>query len=324
MVSALIDPELSLQPYPVDMRDAFFDEVNRRAAQDSDILLLTDDQGAFSLGWMKENLPAQYFNVGVAEQNLISVGAGLAMGGKTPILYGISAFMTMRCYEQIRDDVCCMDLPVTIVASGAGYSYGSDGPTHHATQDVAIMRALPEITILNPSDAVSTEAFGTMACLYPGPKYVRLERGQLGKIYQARHDFSPGLDLLMEGQDLVIISTGIMTQQAILAAKELSQHGISTGVIDVYRLKPVSEETLLTAIGLAPTVVTLEEHSIIGGLGSIVCEILADQGSTLPIKRLALPDISLYKYGSREWLREQVGLGPKNIVERIQQWRNQS
>jgi len=306
------------------MRDAFFDEVNRRAAQDSNILLLTDDQGAFSLGWMKENLPAQYFNVGVAEQNLISVGAGLAMGGKTPILYGIAAFMTMRCYEQIRDDVCCMDLPVTIVASGAGYSYGSDGPTHHATQDVAITRSLPEMTILNPSDAVSTEAFGKMACLDPGPKYVRLERGQLGKIYQDGHDFSPGLDLLMEGQDLVIISTGIMTQQAILAAKELSQHGISAGVIDVYRLKPVSEETLLTAIGSASAVVTLEEHSIIGGLGSLVCEILADQGSTLPIKRLALPDTSLYKYGSREWLREQVGLGPKSIVERIRQWLDQS
>ncbi|HJN88307.1 MAG TPA: transketolase C-terminal domain-containing protein, partial [Dehalococcoidia bacterium] len=309
-----------LEPYAVDMRDAFFDEINRLAAKNRDVLLLTDDQGAFSLEWLRENLPEQYFNVGVAEQNLISVAAGLALGGKIPIVYGISPFMTLRCYEQVRNDLCCMELPVTIVASGAGYSYGGDGPTHHATQDVAIMRALPDMTILNPSDAVSTTDFARMACLEPVPKYVRIERSTLGKIYDNGHDFSAGLDLLVDGPDLVIISTGIMTHQALQAAEELARRGVAAGVIDLYRLKPVDEEALLEAIGDTPRIVTLEEHSLIGGLGSLVCEILSDHGRPIPVKRIGLPDRYLYKYGSREWLQALVGLDLDSIVNSILGW----
>lgn len=320
MAEGTIGLQMNQEPYPVDMRDAFFDEINRRATEDRNLLLLTDDQGAFSLGWLRDNLPDQYFNVGVAEQNLISLAAGLALAGKMPIVYGIATFMTMRCYEQIRDDLCCMNLPVTIVASGGGYTYGADGPTHHATQDVAILRALPEMTIFNPADAISTAAFAKLAWRLPGPKYVRIERGSLGKIYQEGHDFSPGLERLVEGRDITIISTGIMTQYAIKAAAELSKQGIDTGIIDLYRLKPVEEHTLLGAIGEARAVVTLEEHSIVGGLGSLVCEIFADRSVGIPLKRLALPDETLYKYGSREWLHESVGLDVDGIVRSVIAW----
>lgn len=311
---------LPLENNEVDMRDAFFDELNRIASEDRNTLLLTDDQGALSLDWMRQNLPNQYFNVGIAEQNLVSVAAGLALGGKVPFIYGIATFMTMRCYEQIRDDLCALGLPVTIVASGPGYTYASDGPTHHATNDVAIMRTLPGMTILSPSDAASTSNFVRMAHQQQGPTYVRIEKGTLGKIYKDGHDFSAGFDVLIEGADLIIVSTGYMVQQAINVVEELRHHGIRAGLLDLYRLKPVDGPSLLNAIGAVPRIATLEEHSFIGGLGSIVSEILADEGQATPIKRFALPDRFMYEYGSRDWLLAQDGLDTYNVTNTILGW----
>ena len=311
---------LPLEPYRVDMRDAFFDEVNNLAAAHQTLLLVTDDQGAYSLGWMRENLPDQYINVGVAEQNLISVAAGMALGGKIPVAYGIATFMTMRCYEQIRDDICCMNLPVTIVVSGAGYTYSGDGPTHHAVQDLALMRSIPGMTIYNPSDAISTSRFAHMAYEQPGPKYIRIDRGTLGKIYDQSHDFSPGFDLLVDGSDLMIVSTGIMVHTALRAVEQLSRSKVSAGVIDLYRLKPVDGPALIDAIGDADRVVTLEEHSLIGGLGSLVAEVLADCARPTPLLRLGLPDQFVYKYGSREWLQAEAGVDLNSAVKSILKW----
>ena len=325
MVSRTSFPlKLPLEACDLDIRDAFFDEFNRLASTNRDVLLLTDDQGAFALDWLRQNLPDQYFNVGIAEQNLISVAAGLALGGKIPFAYGIATFMTMRCYEQIRDDLCCMNLPVTIVASGAGFSYSGDGPTHHSVQDVAILRALPNMTILNPADAASTQESARIAYSEPGPKYIRIERGTLGKIYDAGHDFSAGLSVLLEGSDLIIVSTGIMVHEALHVAEELGRHGVDTGVVDLYRIKPVDPETLLEAVGGFPHLVTLEEHSIIGGLGSLVSEILSDYGRPIPTKRFGIPDRFVYQYGSREWLREQVGLDVNSLVRNILGWVSES
>ena len=311
---------LPLQPNDLDIRDAFFDELNRLASQDRNVLLLTDDQDAFSLRWYRENLPEQYFNVGIAEQNLISLAAGLALQGKIPFAFGIATFMTMRCYEQIRDDLCCMELPVTIVASGAGFTYGADGPTHHAVQDVAIMRSLPGMTILNPADATCTTESARIAYREPGPKYVRIERGTLDRIYEDGHDFSAGLELLLQGSDLLIIATGIMVHQALQVADALGRHGINAGVLDVYRLKPVDDESLIAAIDNFPRIAVLEEHSIIGGLGSLLLEVLSDNHRLIPTKRFGIPDRFVYRYGNREWMRSQVGLDVPSIVSGLRQW----
>ena len=171
------------------MRDAFFDELYEIAASDPDVLLLTDDQGAFGLERIKRELEGQYFNVGIAEQNLVSVAAGLALGGKRPFIYGISTFMTMRCFEQINVDLCCHKLPVTIVGSGAGYMYSGDGPTHHATQDIGILRTLPGMNIFSPSDAVMTAKLARIAHESAGPNYIRIEKprrvAQLSDCYGA-------------------------------------------------------------------------------------------------------------------------------------------
>ena len=320
MSRSRLNLKLPLEPYGVDLRDAFFDELNRIASEDRNVLLLADDQGAFSLQWMRENLPDQYLNVGIAEQNLISVAAGLALGGKLPFLYGIATFMTMRCYEQIRNDLCCMNLPVTIVGSGPGYTYGGDGPTHHALQDVAIMRTLPDMTILNPSDAISSSHFARVARERPGPKYIRIEKGMWGKIYDQRHDFSAGFEVLLEGAHLMIVSTGIMVHHALRVAQELSLRGVDTGVTDMYRLKPVDGDALTAAITGTPCIVTLEEHSVIGGLGSLVTEILTDSGRQMPVKRLGVPDHFTYSYGSREWLQSMNSLDVNSLVATILDW----
>ena len=276
--------------------------------------------GAFSLEKFKQNISRQYINIGIAEQNMVAVAAGLALGGKVPFLYGISTFMTMRCFEQIKVDLCCMNLPVTIVGSGPGYTYGSDGPTHHATQDIAIMRVLPEMTILNPSDAVMAAASVSLAYKNLGPTYIRLEKGILPRLYDDDQDFDHGFEVLKEGCDLIILSTGVMVHRALRVADALYKHSIDAGVIDVYRLKPVNTDSLLSVLSGSSRLVTLEETSVIGGLGSLISELLTAEGKVMSLKVLAAPDQHVYEYGDRDWLHSRYGLDVNGLTGTILKW----
>jgi transketolase len=305
----------------IDIRDAFFDEVYRIAAEDPDVIFLTADMGAFSLGRFKRDLSSQYINVGVAEQNLVSIGAGLALGGKRVFIYTITSFITQRCYEQIKIDICGMRLPVTIIGVGGGISYSSDGPTHQAIQDVVIMRALPEMTIFNSSDPIMAAAAARIAYKSPGPVYIRIEKGKLPLLYDNNEDFSAGLALLKEGRNLMIITTGIMVHQAFKVAEELAKHSVDAGIIDLYRIKPINEKLLLALIKQTNRIVTLEEHSIIGGIGSAISEVLVDKGKALPIKRIALADKNCPGYGDREWMHSYYGLDVNSITKAILDWR---
>jgi len=191
--------------------------------------------GAFSLAKFKKNLGSQYINVGVAEQNLVSVAAGMALGGKKVFIYAIAPFITQRCYEQIKIDLCCMRLPVTVVGVGAGIAYNSDGPTHHATQDIAVMRALESITIINPSDPVTSAAAASMAYEENHPVYVRIDKGKWPLLYDETQDFVDGFALLRSGGDVLIVSTGLMVHRALAVADELSRYSIDAAVLDLYR-----------------------------------------------------------------------------------------
>ncbi len=304
----------------IDIRDAFFDEVYTIATKDSNVMFLTADMGAFSLNKFKKDLSSQYINVGVAEQNLVSIAAGLALGGKKVFIYTIAAFITQRCYEQIKIDLSCMRMPVTIIGSGPGITYSSDGPTHHAIQDVAIMRALPEMMILNPSDPVTAAATARISYENDGPVYVRLDKGKLPLLYDNNEDFSDGLALLKKGRDLMIITTGVMVHQAFKVAGELAKHSIDAGIIDMYRIKPINEELLLSVIEKSNRIVTLEEHSIIGGIGSAISEILADKGKALPLNRIAIADRNCGGYGNREWMHSFYGLDVNSITKTILNW----
>lgn len=304
-----------------DMRDAFFDEIYNFAKRDSQVIFLTADMGAYSLIRFKRDMGNQYINVGIAEQNMVSVAAGLALGGKKVFIYSIVPFVTLRCYEQIKVDLCCMNLPVTIVGVGAGLTYGSDGPTHHATSDIAVMRVLPEITILNPSDSVSTKAFAGIAYKNQGPTYVRIERGKLPFVYEERKiDFQEGLSEIRNGKDVTIISTGIMTHHALKVSQILAGRSVSAGVVDLYRIKPLNEKKLLKIIDKSKNLVTVEENTIIGGLGSMVSEVLSDNKRKVPLKRIAISDEHCFKTGDRESLLAFYKLDVDSIAGTILKW----
>ncbi len=305
----------------VDTRDAFFDELFRMARVDRNVIFMTADMGAFSLERFKQNLPEQYINVGVAEQNMVSVAAGLALGGKNVFIYSIVPFVTLRCYEQIKVDLSGMNLPVTIIGIGAGVMYGGDGPTHHALHDIAVMRTLPGMTIINPTDSVLTEASVRWAYNHPGPVYIRLEKGKLPLLYDDRnHDLQKGWSEVREGQDVVIFSTGFMVHTALKAAESLAREGLSVRVIDVFKVKPLNEPDLIDMMLRAERIVTLEENSLIGGLGTALAEIRADAGCGVPMKRLACPDSHCTIPSSRDSIHRHYRLDADHVAERVLNW----
>ncbi|MFH1137569.1 MAG: transketolase C-terminal domain-containing protein [Pseudomonadota bacterium] len=304
----------------IDIRDAFFDSLYDIAARDRDVIFLTADMTAFSLGKFRKDLPDQYFNVGVAEQNLIGVAAGLALSGKKVFVYAIAPFVTQRCFEQIKVDLCVMNLPVTLIGTGPGICYSSDGPTHHTIEDLGMMRGLPRMTIYNPADPVGAAEAARMGLESDGPVYVRLDKGAQTVLHPDPAELSDGLITIRPGKNMLILSTGLMVYRALEVADELQTQGIDAAVAEAFRIKPFNEQRLVELAAQTGRVVTLEEHSIIGGLGSAVAETLADHGRREPLLRLAMPDAYPTGYGDREWMLEQAGLDSASAVERIMRW----
>lgn len=297
-----------------DMRDAFFGEVYSLAKKDRNVVMITDDMDAFGLRKFKSDFPERFINIGVAEQNMINVAAGLAICGKKVFTYGICPFVTMRCLEQIKVNLCSMRLPVVIIGVGAGFSFSFDGPTHHGTQDVAIMRALPEISIFNPGDSESARHCAILAYRNKGPVYVRLDKGTFPNLYGKKDNFSKGYKIILPLKQVNIVSTGWMTQRALLAIKGLKEKGVEAGLVDVFRLKPSPGQSFCSEIlRNSKMIVTIEETSEIGGLGSLIGELILKQNFLVKLKKMATRDRQFLCYGSREWLLEKNGLSQKSI-----------
>lgn len=304
-----------------DTRDATFEELFLIAQQDRNVVLLTADTGAFVFPRFAKELPQQFFNVGIAEQNAISVAAGLALSGKHVFVFGLSPFVTLRCYEQIKVDVCCMDLPVTILGMGTGHGYSFDGPTHHVTNDIAIMRALPGMAIWGPSDPTLAGAAVHMAYACLGPSFVRIDKGPLRKVYDPESfNFSSGLTRLKTGRDLTIVATGPTVTRAYAVAELLEKLGLQAGILDIYQLKPFPVQAFLDSLQAGQPLVTLEEHTLSGGLGSLVCETLMDHEIQVPVRRFGLPDGYRLETGDREWVLKLDGLDPDSLALNIQKW----
>ena len=304
----------------VDIRDAFFDKIYELAAKDENVVFLTADADAFSLRRYKNDFPDRFINVGGAEQNMVTMATGLALSGKNVFMYAILSFITMRCYEQIKFNICSMNLPITLIGLGAGLSFEFDGPSHHGVGDIGIMRMLPEMTIYNPASPPAAEASAQMAYESPTPVCVRLDKGKLAPLYGAGADFSEGLGLLREGRDLCLVSTGTMVHRALEVAESLAGGGIDAAVVDLHRLKPVNEAGLLERLAPFDKVVTLEDNSIVGGLGAIVGETLMDNGRSVWLKRIALADEQCLRYGKKEWLHETYGIDADSVVRQITEW----
>jgi len=304
----------------MDLRDAFFGEVHEIARRDPHVTFITADMGAWSLTRFRKELPDQFLNVGISEQNMVSVAAGLALGGQRVFVYAIAPFLALRCLEQIKVDLCQMNLPVTLAAGGPGFTYASDGPTHHAIEDVAVMRVLPNLTIYNPSDPTTMQAAARSAYENDGPTYVRIDKGQQPCLHPGNCLYEHGANRLRPGSDVLILSTGVMTHIACRVVDGLRKRNINAGVVDVFRLKPLDHDWLCHEIQQYHSVVTLEEHITHGGFGSLIVEALCDQELRVRVKRIGLPDVYPTAYGSRQWLQRSYGLDPTTLVDEIAHW----
>ena len=303
-----------------DFRDAFFDELFLIAKKDKDVVLLMGDQGAKSFEKFKKDIPSQFINAGIAEQNMVSVAAGLTLGGKKAFIHSIINFLTLRAYEQIKVDLSIMNLPVVLVGVGAGYAYGSDGPTHHSNQDIAAMRAIPGMTILNASDTVSLAAFSHLSYKSKGPVYVRFDKGNVPVLYAGKHDFRDGISQIQKGKDVSIVSTGLMVHNAILVSKKLKERDIDASVIDLYRIKPLNEKLLMDYLGKSKAVITLEEHLAYGGVGSTIADFIADRNLSTRFLRFGIDDSNSFVYGDRKYMHKKSHLDVERVADRICSW----
>lgn len=298
------------------MRTAFIETLLEVARADPRVWLLTGDLGFSVLEPFAEAFPSRFVNVGIAEQNMAGIAAGIAHSGNVVFIYSIANFPTFRCLEQIRNDICAPGLDVRIVSVGGGLTYGTAGYTHHGVEDIAIMRALPGMTVVAPGDpieaALATRALATSR----GPAYLRL-----GKAGEPRvHLVEPGFDLgrailLRPGTDLTLVATGSSLKSALEAAEQLEREDkLSVRVISMHTIKPLDVETLLLAARETRCIVSIEEHSEIGGLGSAIADALSClPGGTTRVGRVALPDRPMQEHGSQAYLLSRLG----NLAERV-------
>ena len=305
------------------MRDAFITRLAQRASEDPSIDLVVGDLGFGVVTDFAEAYPLQFLNAGVAEQSMIGIAAGMAAAGRKVFVYSIANFPTMRCLEQIRNDVCYHGLDVTIVSVGAGLAYGTLGYSHHAVEDIAVMRAFPGLTIYSPCDPLEVTAAVDAICETSGPTYLRLGKNREPVLHAAPPDVASGAPLLLrDGTDLTLFVTGAIAAVGLEAASVLeSDHGVSVRVLSVPRIKPLDTGALVAAAVGTRGIATLEEHSVVGGFGSAVLEAFAADGVRLPVLSLGLRDDVQSAVGSQEYLRNLAGLSVGEITERLLRFR---
>jgi transketolase len=298
------------------MRNAYIAELYEIAVRDERVLALVADNGAIVYDKFRAAFPDRFINFGIAEANMVSVAAGLAACGKIPFAYTIAGFLTMRAYEQIRNDVCMQRTNVKLVGIGAGFVYSNLGPTHHATVDISIMRALPGMTVFSPADPLESRKITQEAARMDGPVYIRIATGGSPKVYESDYEFVAGKGVVMrEGGDVTLVATGGIVLEAQRACEELSKEGIGARLINIHTIKPLDEELILQAARETRAVLTVEEHSIIGGLGGAVAETLAEaELSGVKFRRMGLKGVFAEGYGTYEEMKEQNGLSSAHIA----------
>jgi transketolase len=302
------------------MRKTSLDMVLELARKDPRVVFIGSDLGAGTLKEFQDEFPDRFFMEGVAEQNLVGMAAGLAKDGFIPYINTIATFLTRRCFEQVAVDLCLHNLPVRLIANGGGLVYAPLGPTHIAIDDIALMRTLPNMTVVAPSDAPEMRRFVPETLNWPGPVYIRLGKGGDPVISQKDDPFTIGkAKVYRDKGDVLICGSGIMTERGIKAADLLAQRGISCQVVHFHTIKPLDEETLFARARNARLIVTLDEHLLAGGLGSAVAEAMTDRyTSRIPaIRRLGLNDRFTDDYGSQDSLLASLGLDAAGIAETI-------
>lgn len=301
------------------MRNAFASEITALAGDDPRVILLSGDIGNRLFDEYKELYPDRFLNVGVAEANMISMAAGMALSGLRPVVYTITPFITTRCLEQIRDDLCYQRANAVLVAVGGGLSYTELGATHHSCEDIGLLRLLPEMTTVCPGDAVEVRLALRAAVARDGPVYIRIGKRGEPVVHSDPPRFVIGEAIVVrEGSDVCLLSTGNLLPTALQAAAELARDSVSARVVSFHTVKPLDQALLADAFTRFSLVVTVEEHSVLGGLGGAVAEWLADQEpQEAPLLRVGTPDAFLHESGEQDFARERWGLTPAAIAAAV-------
>lgn len=300
------------------MRNALTESLCQIAAKNEKLLFLVADIGNITFDKFREEFPERFINVGVAEANMVGIAAGLALSGKIPFVYTIASFLTMRAFEQIRDDVCYQKANVKIVGVGGGVAYSTLGPTHHTVEDLAMMRAVPNMTVISPADPLEAKKVSLAVCDHEGPVYIRLGKAGEPNLYaDDNFPFRIGkANVMRKGRDVTLFTTGAITGSVLKAAGLLGREGIEARVVNMHTLKPLDREAVLSAAEETRAIVSIEEHSLYGGLGGAVSEILAEEAPRkVPFKRLGLPDRFAHDYGPLDYVRNRMGLSVERIVQ---------
>jgi len=297
------------------MRDAYGEALLELGAASRDIVVVgADTTGSLKSGVFASKFPERFFNVGIAEQNLVSIAAGLALAGKVAYAGTYAIFVPGKSVDQIRNNICYPNLNVKIVCSHGGISVGPDGASHQQVEDIAIMRAIPRMKVIVPADAVSTKGSILAIASIPGPFYVRLTRSSTPVVYEGGFDYKLGAaNVLRDGADVALFACGIMVPEAIKAAEELHSKGVSAAVADLHTIKPIDSDTIAKLAQKCGRVVTAEEHNIMGGMGSAVAEVLGEQRPT-PMRRVGVMD-TFGESGEAGELLRKYGLTAANIEQ---------
>ena len=301
-------------------RDTFGKEILEiRKIYPNTVVLAADLSDATRVTEFSKKYPNNYIQVGVAEQNMISIASGLALSGKMCFCASFATFATLRSCEQVRNDICYQNCNVKIVGIDSGLANGFLGVTHYGLEDIAIARSIPNLLVLSPSDCLSLAKLLWEIARYKGPVYLRLSGGKsIPVIYKEDREFKIGESVVLEeGKDISIFATGLMVSEALKAASILKKDRIYSKVIDVHTIKPIDTKAIIVAAKETELIVAVEEHNLTGGLGSAIAEVIADHGLSSRLLRIGLPDKFIHKYNSHKALLEKYGLVSKNIVKKI-------
>lgn len=300
------------------MQRAYMSALMELAEKNKNVLHLIADSGSGYDEIFRRNFPDQIFNFGISEQHMTGAAAGLAACGKIPFVYTAGAFLAYRAYEFIRDDICFSNLNVKITGMGTGFAWSTLGPSHHTTEDISALRPLPNLTLLSPATPVQAAACVKLAHDTPGPVYVRIGMSNECEFFES--DYVPsvsGIDEIIPGREVVMFSTGAILSDAFGAVNSLRELGIDAGLFSVLRLKPFDTVRFIESVKNARLVVSVEEHSISGGLGGILAECLSDNGAGMRLKRLGLADRFAAGYGTQSQVRAENGLDSAAICAAV-------
>jgi len=301
------------------MRQAFYNQIERIAVKDKSVYILTANLGFKFFDSIRENCAEQFIDVGVAEANMVGISAGLALSGKNVYCYSIIPFLTMRAYEQIRIDIAYHNLNVKLVGMGAGFTYGFEGYTHFGIEDMALMRAMPNMHVVVPDTIENAVKVAQLSHTYPYPLYIRLGRAGIKNRECEDFNFEIGKGILLsEGKDIAIFAIGNMIEPALQTIDILKNSGISATLINMHTLKPLDVELIKQCISSHKGIFTIEEHSIIGGLGSAVSEVLAESSYGGIFRRIGIPEKLDSKFiGTADYLWQCYGLTAEQISKKI-------